>query len=70
MPFKPVGVDDKGNLPPRVMKNLAATFVTRPGKPGDGQVLTWNAATNSWLAVSLGSDKAPITVIDGGTPNG
>jgi hypothetical protein len=67
MPFKPVGVDENGNLPIRVRQRLSETFVTKPVGIQDGQVPVWDAATGTWIPGSTG-DGSTQTVIDGGGP--
>lgn len=69
MPYKPVGVDENSQFPPRVRQALADMFVTKPVDISDGQVPVWNAATNTWIAGSGGgsSDEWVLpTAIDGG----
>jgi hypothetical protein len=66
MAFKPVGVDENGDLPPRVRVRLADIFVTKPEGIEHGQVPVWDANTGTWIPGS--SEWSTQPVIDGGTP--
>ena len=62
MPYKPVGVDENSQFPPRVKTALANMFVTKPAGITDGQVAVWDADTSTWVAGMAGLPPA----IDGG----
>lgn len=66
MPFKPVGVNERNQFPPRIMDELSKTFVTKPNNIENGQIPIWDSTTNTWRAGSPIS-SAP-TRIDGGSP--
>jgi len=70
MPYKPVGVDEFGNFPPRVNSALKSIFVTKPANLIDGQVPVWDADTDTWVAGNGGgggsSDPGLPASIDGG----
>lgn len=64
MAFKPLGVDENGDLPPRVRERLSELFVGKPIGISNGQIPVWDAATETWVP---GAGSVP-TSIDGGTP--
>ena len=69
MPFKPVGVNEKNQFPPRIMDELAKTFVTKPEGIKNGQIPIWDSVTKTWIAGSPGSGAGSPALIDGGSPN-
>lgn len=68
MPFKPVGVNENNQFPPRIMGELEKTFVVKPEGIENGQIPVWDSVTNTWKAVSPDTDTTPV-LIDGGSPN-
>ena len=71
MAYKPVGIDEDGNLPPRADIALMAKFVTLPKNITDGQVPVWDANSNTWVGGSSAAHQhtaTDIINIDGGIP--
>lgn len=69
MPFKPVGVNEQNQFPPRIMNELSKTFIKKPEGIQNGQVPIWDSVTKSWKAGSPSMGAETPALIDGGSPN-